>query len=61
MLPAKNAVKKTLWLLRRPVAKGARELAEQLGCTVGTLKGYLNRLFAKLGVVSREELMAQLL
>lgn len=38
-----------------------RELAEQLGCTVGTLKGYLNRLFAKLGVVSREELMAQLL
>ena len=35
-----------------------RELAEQMGCTLGTMKGYLNNLYAKMGVDSREALMA---
>ena len=38
-----------------------RELADALGCTVGTLKGYLNDLYAKFGVRSREEMIERLL
>ena len=38
-----------------------RELAAEMGCTVGTLKGYVNALHAKLGVDSRDELLNLLL
>ena len=38
-----------------------RELAAEMGCTVGTLNGYVNALHAKLGVDSRDELLNLLL
>lgn len=38
-----------------------RLLASAMGCTVGTLKGYVNTLHAKLGIGSREVFVQQLL
>lgn len=38
-----------------------RDMAVRLGCTVGTLKGYINTLHARIGVSSREQLVAMLL
>ena len=42
-------------------AESQREMAKALGCAVGTLKGYLNGVYAKLGVNSREAMIARLL
>jgi len=36
-------------------------MAEALGCSIGTLKGYMRSLYAKLGVASREALIERLL
>jgi DNA-binding CsgD family transcriptional regulator len=38
-----------------------QDLAQQLGCTVGTLKAYINSLQAKLGVSSRQAFIDRLL
>lgn len=38
-----------------------RDMAEALGCSIGTLKGYMRSLYAKLGVASREALIERLL
>lgn len=38
-----------------------RDMACVLGCALGTLKGYMNSLYAKVGVGSREELISRLL
>jgi two-component system nitrate/nitrite response regulator NarL len=38
-----------------------REIAEKLGLTVGTVKVHLHRIYGKLGVRSRSELMSALL
>lgn len=38
-----------------------RDMADALGCALGTLKGYMNSLYAKVGVGSREALIARLL
>lgn len=42
-------------------ASGQREMAQMLGCSVGTLKGYLHSLYAKVGVTTREALINRLL
>lgn len=38
-----------------------REMASALGCSLGTLKGYMRSLYAKLGVASREAMIERLL
>ena len=38
-----------------------RDMADALGCSLGTLKGYTKSLYAKVGVGSRDELIARLL
>lgn len=40
---------------------GHKEIADRLGITVGTLKAYVNKLKAKLGVESRQDIIERLL
>jgi len=40
---------------------GHKEIADSLGITVGTLKGYVNKLKTKLGVDSRQDIIERLL